>query len=102
MSFERFSRRETTIMLGLALAYLLWTSLVVGLRTDHFVFLGLCLTLFFASGTTRKVFLSLAFFAIYWVIYDAMRVLPNYEVNPVHVQQPYELEKAWFGFEYLG
>ena len=102
MVFERFPRKETTIVLGLAVAYLLWTSLVVGIRADHFIFLAVCLGLYFASDTTRKVVMALIFFAIYWVIYDSMRIYPNYEFNPVHVQQPYDIEKSLFGFEYGG
>jgi inositol phosphorylceramide synthase catalytic subunit len=102
MVFERFPKKETTVVLGLALAYLLWTSLVVGLRNDHLAFVALCLTLFFATGTSRKVVMALVFFAIYWVLYDSMRIYPNYEFNPVHVQQPYDLEKSLFGFDYGG
>jgi len=102
MVFERFPKRETTIALGAALAYLLWAMFVVGIRSDHFAFVGLCLGLFFANGTSRKVVLALFFFALYWVIYDSMRIYPNYEFNPVHVAEPYEIEKAWFGFEYNG
>lgn len=102
MTFERFPRKETTVVLGLAVAYLLWTSLMLGLRPDHVFFVLLCLGLYFGNGTTRKVLLALFFFAIYWFIYDSMRALPNYEVNPVHVRQPYELEKSLFGFQYGG
>lgn len=102
MVFERFPRKETTIVLSLAAAYLLWTTLVLGLRTDHLLFVALTLSLFFGSGTSRKVLMALIFFAIYWVLYDSMRVLPNYEVNPVHVQEPYDIEKSWFGFQYHG
>jgi inositol phosphorylceramide synthase catalytic subunit len=102
MVFERFPRKETTIVLSLAAAYLLWTTLVLGLRTDHLLFVALTLSLFFGSGTSRKVLMALIFFAIYWVMYDSMRALPNYEVNPVHVQEPYDIEKSWFGFQYQG
>jgi len=102
MVFERFPKKETIVVLGLAVAYLLWVSLLVGLRTDHLAFVALCLGLFFGSGTTRKVLMALIFFAIYWVIYDSMRVLPNFEVNPVHVREPYDIEKAMFGFQYNG
>ncbi len=102
MVFERFPKKETTVVLGLAVAYLLWVSLVVGLRNDHLAFVALCTGLFFGSGTTRKVLMALVFFAIYWVIYDSMRVLPNFEVNPVHVREPYDIEKAMFGFQYNG
>lgn len=102
MAFERFQKRGTVVVLGLVVVYMLWTTLVVGLRPDHFAFVALCLALYFANDLTRKVLLSLLFFGAYWVIYDSMRVLPNYEVNPVHIQQPYDLEKALFGFEYRG
>ena len=89
-------------MLGVTVLYLLWVSLVVGARTDHYAFVVLCLALYFGNNLTRKVLLALLFFAAYWIIYDSMRILPNYEVNPVHVQQPYNLEKLWFGFQYGG
>ncbi len=102
MVFERFPKKETAIVLGLGVAYLLWASLVVGLRTDHFAFAGVCLALFFVSGTSRKVVMALIFFAIYWILYDSMRIYPNFEFNPVHVQQPYDIEKSLFGFQYGG
>lgn len=102
MVFERLSKRKTALAFALALAYLLWSFTVVGIRGDHFVFAALCLGLFLAGSTSRKVLLSMVFFALYWVIYDAMRVYPNYELNPVHIAEPYELEKAWFGIEHRG
>jgi hypothetical protein len=102
MVFERFPKKETAIASLVALAYLLWVTFVVGMRSDHFVFTGLCLGLFFANGTSRKVLLALGFFALYWIIYDSMRIYPNHHFNPVHVQEPYEIEKAWFGFPYGG
>jgi membrane-associated phospholipid phosphatase len=102
MVFERFPKRETTIAIAITMAYLLWVALAVGLRSDHFVFTGLCLTLFFLNGTSRKVLLALLFFVAYWVIYDSMRIYPNHAFNPVHIREPYEIEKAWFGFPYNG
>jgi inositol phosphorylceramide synthase catalytic subunit len=102
MVFARFPKRETTFALILAGVYLLWTGLVVGFRADHLVFLLLCLGLFFGNRLSRKIVMALFFFALYWVIYDGMRVFPNYAFNPVHIQQPYDLEKALFGFQYLG
>ncbi|GIV31740.1 MAG: aureobasidin A resistance protein [Saprospiraceae bacterium] len=46
--------------------------------------------------------MALVFFIIYWVLYDSMRVYPNYEFNPVHIREPYELEKLLFGFTWNG
>ena len=102
MVFERFPRRETTIVLVLIAAYLLWVTLAVGLRNDHFVFVALVSSLFFTSQQSRKVVMALVFFVIYWIIYHSMRIYPNFEFNPVHVQEPYEFEKSWFGFQYNG
>ncbi len=84
-------------MLGIVGAYLLWTGLVVGLRADHVFFALFCLTAWFAHPVSRKVLLYLVFFILYWLLYDSSRIYPNYLVNPVHIAEPYQLEKAWFG-----
>jgi len=102
MAFERFSKKESFIVFGLTGLYLLWSVLMVGFRSDHLVFVALCLGLFYAGETSRKVLLALSFFLIYWIVYDSLRIYPNYAFNPVHIQQPYDLEKSLFGFEYLG
>jgi len=85
-----------------ALAYLLWTSLVVGLRLDHLQFLGFLLLMFVLHTQTRALTYSFVFFIFFWIIYDSMRILPNYEVNPVHILEPYLFEKNWFGIEFQG
>ncbi len=102
MIFEGLKKRDGLITMGLAAVYFLWITLVVGLRGDHLLFLALVLGLFFASRQSRKVVMALIFFAIYWIVYDSMRVYPNFEFSGVHVREPYELEKAWFGFQYRG
>jgi membrane-associated phospholipid phosphatase len=102
LQFERFPARESLIALGMALVYLIWVWLAVGLRSDHLVFTGLCLGLYFLHPLSRKLVLALFFFVIYWVIYDSMRVYPNHLFNPVHIAEPYNLEKALFGFTWNG
>lgn len=89
-------------MLVIEALYFLWVSLAVGLRSDHLIFMALVFGMFFISHHSRKLLMALVFFAIYWVIYDSMRVYPNFEFNPVHIREPYELEKTLFGFEYGG
>lgn len=41
--------------------------------------------------------MSFIFFLIFWVIYDSMRVVPNYVLSDVHIIEPYNIEKALFG-----
>ena len=102
MTFENTLKKQALAALVLALLYLLWMVLVVGLRNDHLMFIALCLGMFFASELSRKVLMALVFFAIYWVVYDSLRIYPNYDFNPVHVQDLYELDKSLFGFMYNG
>jgi hypothetical protein len=58
--------------------------------------------MYLATPQTRKVVLGFVFFILFWIIYDSMRVYPNYEFNPVHLETPYELEKSLFGILYDG
>lgn len=46
---------------------------------------------------TRKMALALTPWLIFACSYDAMRLYPNYEVNPIDVRGLYETEKSWFG-----
>jgi membrane-associated phospholipid phosphatase len=102
MSFERFSKKGTLTILFIAAVYLTYVTFAMELRSDHFLFLGICLLLYFGNRSTRKFFFGLILFAIYWIIYDSLRVFPNYEFNPVSIQELYELEKRFFGFSYRG
>ncbi len=51
----------------------------------------------FAYKPTRKIALVLTPWAIFGCSYDCMRLLPNYEVNPIDIRELYETEKKWFG-----
>ncbi len=50
-----------------------------------------------AYKPTRKIALVLTPWAIFGCSYDCMRLLPNYEVNPIDICGLYETEKQWFG-----
>lgn len=89
-------QQRVAFLLGSA-AYFSWFYFFVGFRTEH---LGLYVTLvglYFIRPETRKFILAFGAFIIYWLIYDSMRVWPNYMVNPIHVLEPYQIEKNWFG-----
>ena len=89
--------RETVLLVVITLAFLLLTATCIGLRTEHFLMMGLFLVLFFAGKTTRKLAVALLPFVVFAVSYDWMRVYPNYQVNPIDVQGLYEAEKSLFG-----
>lgn len=89
--------REGLTVLGASALFLVLTGLFVGIRTEHFLMVGLFLMLFFSGRPTRKLAVALLPFIVFGVSYDWMRVWPNYEVNPIDVQGLYETEKHLFG-----
>lgn len=91
------SRRESFIVTGVTAAIVILTAIFVGFRPEHVLMFGLFLGLFFASEMTRKLAVALIPFIIFGLSYDWMRVYPNYMVNPIDVEDLYNLEKKLFG-----
>lgn len=83
-------------------AFMLLTGIFVGLRVEHFLIVGLFLTLFFSGHTTRKLAVGLIPFIIFGISYDWMRVYPNYMVNPIDIENLYNTEKMLFGITESG
>ncbi len=82
-----------------SLAYFSWFYFFVGFRPEH---AGLYLTLvglYLAGPAPRRFVIAFGAFIVYWIIYDSLRVWPNYMANPIHVAEPYDIEKAWFGMQ---
>lgn len=50
-----------------------------------------------AIKPTRKFALALTLWLVFACSYDGMRLLPNYEVNPIDTRGIYETEKSLFG-----
>ncbi|MGC4056801.1 MAG: phosphatase PAP2 family protein [Chitinophagaceae bacterium] len=85
-----------------AFAYLGLSALLVGFKTDQ-VFLVVVFALcYFLTPITRKLILGFSIFIVYWIIFDYMKVIPNYMVNDVHIQSLYEAEKHLFGIRVDG
>lgn len=95
--FSRFSGKAVFTAMILTAIFLIWAVFIPGLRNDHIFLIILCLTLWFAHPASRSFISAFFVFVVYWVVYDSMRGFPNYTVNPVHVSEPYQLEKVIFG-----
>lgn len=89
--------KNNSILLAIAALYFCWVYFFVGLRPDHLYLIGLVIIAYIAHPTSKKIVLGFMLFIIYWVIYDAMRVYPNYLANNIHIVEPYEIEKSVFG-----
>ena len=96
-TFTRFTRKNLWVNLALVLAYLSWAMVMGPIRDDQFFLTGFYLLLFYGNEKTRKFIIGFSIFIVYWIIYDSMRILPNYEVSPVRIQEPYLLDKNLFG-----
>jgi len=97
MEFQRFTKKNMLINALLVSLFLIWTVFVIGAREDHFFLVSLYLISFYAHEKSRKFIIGFSIFIVYWMIYDAMRIVPNYEVSKVHILEPYQLEKSLFG-----
>lgn len=89
-------KQRVVFSLG-SLIYFAWFYFLVGFRPEHAGLYLAAVGLYAVNDSTRRFILAFGAFLIYWVIYDSLRIAPNYTVNPIHIAEPYYLEKAWFG-----
>jgi inositol phosphorylceramide synthase catalytic subunit len=101
-AFNRFSKKALSTVFFLLSIYCLWIGVFVGFRSDHIFLICFCLTTYFLHPTTHRFITAFFIFVIYWIVYDSMRIYPNYLVNTVHIRQPYEFEKSLFGISVSG
>ena len=98
-NFQRFTSKNLIIATLISALYLGLAYFFIGWRPDHFnLWIGLVIA-YFAFPLSRKIFWAFLFFIIYWLIYDSLRVYPNYMVNPVNIESLYNLEKSIFGIQ---
>lgn len=96
MAQDNTMKNRVVFLLG-SLAYFAWFYFLVGFRAEHAVLYVVLAGFYVANGAGRRFVLAFAAFFLYWMIYDSMRIAPNYTINPIHVLEPYQIEKAWFG-----
>ena len=100
--FKRFTKKNIIVNLLLVFSYTGLFYFSGQLRSEHILLAVLWLLGYYASSTTRKFVLAFSFFILFWVFYDVMRLFPNYTLNTVHIQEPYDLEKYLFGIDFNG
>ncbi|WP_341906830.1 phosphatase PAP2 family protein [Fluviicola taffensis] len=82
-----------------SVCYLILSRLLIGFKIDQLVLVLLFNALFYASNTTRRFILGFLIFIVFWIVFDYMKVIPNYLVNDVHIEDLYIREKSLFGIE---
>ncbi len=102
MDFKRFTHKNILLNLFTICLYLLWMDVVDYVKSDHIALVIIWILAFYATKMSRKFILGFSVFILFWIVYDSMRIIPNYEVSSVHIQEPYQLEKMLFGITYQG
>lgn len=87
---------------AVSIAYLLLSILLVGFKTDQLVLVGLFNLLYYLNKDTRRFILGFSVFIVYWIVFDYMKIIPNYTVHTVDVAPIYHLEKTLFGISSNG
>lgn len=102
VSFNRFSKQSLIVTTLISIFYLLWNYFLLGFKSDHIFILGFSLFFYYAHPFSRKLILAFSIFIVYWLIYDSLRIVHNYEINSVSIRELYNIEKGLFGFNYQG
>jgi inositol phosphorylceramide synthase catalytic subunit len=100
--FKGSPSRFLTLKEGIGLAigtalYFSWFYFLMGLRPEHTFMYFILVALYFTHTKTRQFLWAMGIYAIYWMCYDSLRIVPNYTVNPVHISDLYHFEKDIFG-----
>jgi len=89
-------------VLLITVLYLSIVALFEGLKIEHCLlafFYNLCIWI---TPQSRKFILAFSVFVVFGLIYDFMKVYPNYLVNSIDISPVYHFEKSVFGFVYNG
>ncbi|ASU33922.1 phosphatase PAP2 family protein [Mucilaginibacter xinganensis] len=98
----KINTRSVITVLAITIFYLLLSAFLVGFKTDQLFLAVIFNAAFFLSAVSRKFILGFSIFIVYWIIFDYMKAFPNYNYNPVHIEDLYNLEKHLFGVHFNG
>jgi len=97
-----FTKKDLFATSSISIIYLLLSALLIGFKSDQIVLILIFNTLYYASGVSRKFVLGFSIFIVYWILFDYMKAIPNYQFNPVSIEGLYNLEKEFFGISSNG
>lgn len=69
----------------------------MGIRSDHLLLLAVISAFYFLSESTHRFIIGLFPIILSWWVLDAIRLMPGYQFNSVHIQDLYEAELSLFG-----
>lgn len=86
----------------LSIVFLILAFFTTGIRNDHFLLVAVVNGSYFISNLTRRFIIGFSIFVVYWVIFDSMKLWPNWSFHNVDILPIYSLEKSIFGINHNG
>lgn len=84
----------------LSVLFLFIAFFTTGIRNDHVLLVGIVNASYFISNMTRRFIIGFSIFVIYWIIFDSMKLWPNWSFSEVDILPIYNLEKSLFGIQH--
>ncbi len=88
---------EKILPLFIFVAYITINGYLGAIRSDHFMVGGLAVGMWYLGPRARPLFRFLLPLLLVGVIYDSMRYYSDFLRGPIHVQEPYNFDKTFFG-----
>lgn len=97
LNIAEAKKTKVTVLL-VSMLYLVLVAFLEGLKVENLIIAGAFNICIWATQSSRKFILGFSIFVIFAIIYDLMKVYPNYNVNTVDIAGIYNFEKSLFGF----
>ncbi len=85
------------LLFSLSGFYLLLSYFLIGYKQEQLVLVALVNTLYFLSDVTRRFVIGFSVFIVFWILYDYLKAIPNFNYREVTIEGIYNLEKNIFG-----
>ena len=92
--------RVTIFVILFSTLYLAGVAVLTNVKVEHWVIIGMYNLCYFMNPKTRKIILAFTIFVVFAMLYDLMKLYPNYLMNHVDISSLYHFEKKIFGFSY--
>jgi len=99
---SKITLKSSLIVTACSLLYMAFCAAFIGYKSDQLFLVILFNSLYYISEGSRKFILGFLIFIVFWIIFDSMKIFPNYLLNKIHIQDLYQAEKSLFGIHDQG
>lgn len=93
------TQKTTAGVVLFSILYLLLISFIQGLRNENWIIIVIYNLCYFANPRSRRFILAFSIFVVFAILYDLMKIYPNYLINQVDISGLFHFEQKVFGFK---